>query len=112
MPKLHTSRFLLQCAAALKTAPARADRVGDCRVGAYRLANGEVLDIAPSNGDTLRWRNFDGASGALRESPTGAWTGTSGWTERPDGSAARFDCEAGSIEFGGEAGKRSALDVT
>lgn len=112
MPKLNASCFLLLCAAAVMTAPARADRVGDCRVGAYRLANGDVLDIAPSNGDTLRWRRFDGASGALRELPTGTWTGTSGWTERPDGITVRFDCDAGSVEFGGEAGKRIALDVT
>jgi len=112
MNKHNVSWFLVLCAAALVNSPARADRVGDCRVGAYRLANGHVVDVAPSNGDTLRWRDFDGASGALRELPSGDWTSTFGWTDRPDGITARFDCDTGSIDFGGRRGTRVALDVT
>src|SRR5439155_15610501 len=92
--------------------PARADRVGDCRVGAYRLANSGVVDIAPSDGDTLRWRKFDGTTGALREEADGSWTSTTGWTPRVDGIVARFACDAGTIEFGSEHGRRVTLDVT
>jgi pimeloyl-ACP methyl ester carboxylesterase len=91
--------------------PAHADRVGDCRVGVYELADGGIVDVAPSNGDTLRWRRFDGASGALQESGD-HWTSTSGWTERPDGIEARFSCDDGTVEFGGQRGRRVPLAAT
>jgi pimeloyl-ACP methyl ester carboxylesterase len=112
MTNPNVSWLLLLCATALLATPAQADRVGDCRVGVYRLANRDVVDVAPSNGDTLRWRNFDGASGALRELPTGPWISTLGWTDRPDGISATFSCDTGTIEFGGKRGQRIALDVT
>ena len=85
----------------------------DCHVGAYRLADGAVVDVAQSVGQTLRWRRFDGTTGALTQGADGVWTSTSGWTERPDGRTVRFDsCAAGAIQFAGVSGWLIALGVT
>jgi pimeloyl-ACP methyl ester carboxylesterase len=95
----------------LGATPAHADRVGDCRVGAYALATGDVVDVAPTDGETLRWRRFDGATGALHEQTDGRWTSTLGWTNRADGIEVRFSCDAGTIEFGGKHGRRIPLST-
>jgi pimeloyl-ACP methyl ester carboxylesterase len=71
----------------------------DCRVGAYRTARGEVIDIAPSVDATLRWRKFDGTTGSLVERPDGVWESRAGWTGKPDGIEVRFDCERGALRF-------------
>ncbi|HWE47800.1 MAG TPA: CocE/NonD family hydrolase [Caulobacteraceae bacterium] len=85
----------------------------DCHVGAYRLADGSVVDVAPSDGDTLRWRLWNGETGRLHPQKDGAWTSTYGWTDRPDGRAVSFsDCAKGEIDFGKLTGKRIAFDVT
>jgi pimeloyl-ACP methyl ester carboxylesterase len=85
----------------------------DCQLGAYRLADGEVLDIARSEGNTLRWRKFDGTTGALRKNQNGLWTSTFGWTDRPDGQTVSFTrCAAGEIEFDGTKGRRIPFDVS
>jgi dienelactone hydrolase len=85
----------------------------DCHVGAYRLADGRVVDVAPAGEAALRWRLFDGATGRLTKAAGGGWTSTYGWTDRPDGTAVSFsDCAAGEIRFAGLAGRRIALDVT
>jgi pimeloyl-ACP methyl ester carboxylesterase len=90
-----------------------ASSAGDCHIGAYRLADGAVVDIGPTDGADLRWRRFDGASGALRKAADGKWTSLFGWTERPDGKTADLgDCAAGTIRFHGQAGQRIAFDVT
>src|SRR5579862_1208223 len=84
----------------------------DCHIGSYRLADGRLVDIAPSVGDTLRWRQFDGTTGALHKAANGLWTSTSGWTERPDGVSASFSaCGSERITFGGVAGRRIRFDV-
>jgi len=99
--------------AVLIPALARADPVGDCHIGAYRLADGSVVDVAPSEGDTLRWRRFDGTTGALHPSAGGTWTSTFGWTTRPDGKTAVFSsCASGAVRFDGQDGHRIAFDVT
>lgn len=54
-----------------------------CQTGVYRLADGRVLDIAPSEGPDLRWRLNDGRSGRL--SAKDHWSSTLGWTGKPDG---------------------------
>jgi pimeloyl-ACP methyl ester carboxylesterase len=91
--------------------PAFADATKDCHVGSYRLGDGSAVDIAPSDGDTLRWRLFDGESGQLHPQKDGGWTSTYGWTNRPDGKAVSFsDCAKGEISFGAETGKRIAFD--
>ena len=64
---MHSLRTLstTACAAVLLPALANALPVGDCHVGAYRLADSSVIDVAPYEDGTLRWRNFDGTSGGL-----------------------------------------------
>lgn len=90
-----------------------AGSAGDCHIGAYRLADGGVVDIGPTDGADLRWRRFDGASGALRKGADETWTSLFGWTDRPDGKTVNLsDCTAGTIRFDGQAGQRIAFDVT
>ena len=84
----------------------------DCHVGSYLLVNGGLVDIAPSDDDTLRWRQFDGATGKLHPGKDGVWTSTYGWTDRSDGMVVSFSaCAAGRITFGGIRGRRIALEV-
>lgn len=85
----------------------------DCHVGSYRLADGSVVDVAPSEGNTLRWRSWSGETGQLHPQKDGSWTSTYGWTGRPDGIAVSFsDCAQGEISFGKLSGKRIAFDVS
>jgi dienelactone hydrolase len=96
----------------LPSVSAFADATKDCHIGSYRLGDGTAVDIAPSDGDTLRWRLFNGETGQLHQQKDGGWTSTYGWTTRPDGKAVSFsDCAKGEITFGKEAGKRIAFDV-
>ena len=67
------------------------------------MADASLLVIAPSDGDTLRWRRLDGTTGALHPAADRTWTSTFGWTSRPDGKTAVFsDCAAGEIRFDGD----------
>jgi pimeloyl-ACP methyl ester carboxylesterase len=85
----------------------------DCQIGAYRFSSGEIVDIARSEGKTLRWRKFDGTTGALRKKEDGLWTSTLGWTDRPDGHTVSFArCATGEIEFDGKKAQRIPFDVT
>ncbi|HEY3800241.1 MAG TPA: hypothetical protein VGL58_17980, partial [Caulobacteraceae bacterium] len=100
----------LATASAARAAPVPPD---DCHIGVYRLADGRIVDIAPSEPGTLRWRSVDGATGALSPAPSGGWTSHYGWTGRPDGMVVRFgDCASGTLQFGSETGRRIALDTT
>ncbi|HWA29912.1 MAG TPA: prolyl oligopeptidase family serine peptidase [Rhizomicrobium sp.] len=95
----------------LLTAPACADATKDCHIGSYRLSDGSAVDIAPSDGDTLRWRMWNGETGQLTKQADGTWTSTYGWTGRTDGKRVSFsDCD--DIVFAGEKGHRIAFDVT
>jgi pimeloyl-ACP methyl ester carboxylesterase len=86
---------------------------GDCHIGAYRFWDGEIIDIARSEGDTFRWRKFDGTTGVLHKKDDGSWTSTLGWTDRPDGHTASFTrCARGEIEFDGKKAHRIPFDVT
>ena len=89
-------------------------RVADgCQLGAYRLPDGEIVDIRRSEGDTLRWRKFEGSTGVLHKKQNGSWTSTLGWTDRPDGHTVSFShCAGGEIEFDGEKARRIPFDVT
>ncbi|MBU1376444.1 MAG: alpha/beta hydrolase [Alphaproteobacteria bacterium] len=103
---------LLACSALFLSQPARAASPANCSVGAYKLADGRLVDIAPSRKDTLRWRMFDGTSGALTKAADGRWTSTLGWTERPDGVSVTFsDCAKGELRFAGVQGRRITFDV-
>ena len=65
-----------------------------CQSAAYRLNDGHVLDIAPSEGKDLRWRLSDGRSGRLAADKQ--WTSTLGWTGQPDGVTVELPaCRAG-----------------
>src|SRR6266568_3086574 len=52
--------FSAICVWPVSPANAEAKLIGNCYLGAYRFADGSVVDIARSEGDTLRWRKFDG----------------------------------------------------
>ena len=72
----------------------RAADTPDCHIGSYRLVDGAVVDIAPSDTDTLRWRQLDGATGRLHQGADGVWNSTYGWTDRADGIRVSFSaCE-------------------
>jgi uncharacterized protein len=97
--------------ALLQSLAATVDVVNDCHVGSYRLDDGRTVDIAPSEGDTLRWRLFTGESGQLHKQADGTWTSTFGWTGRADATSVAFaDCD--SISFGNRSGKRISFDVS
>ncbi|MBZ5616827.1 MAG: alpha/beta hydrolase [Acidobacteriia bacterium] len=89
-----------------------ADTVGDCRIGAYRLTDGSVVDIGPSDADALRWRRFDGTTGKLHKATDGSWSSTLGFTDKRDGKTVTFsDCANGETSFNGINGHRIAFDV-
>jgi pimeloyl-ACP methyl ester carboxylesterase len=98
--------------ALLASVAAQADATKNCHVGSYRLSDGQAIDVAPSYDDTLRWRAFSGATGALHQNKDGSWTSTFGWTDKPDGKSVSFSsCAKGEITFGNETGKHIAFDV-
>ena len=73
-----------------------ADQV--CQAAVYRLTDGRLLDIAPSEDDDLRWRLDDGRSGRL--SAKDHWSSTLGWTGQPDGVSVRLPaCGGTRISF-------------
>jgi uncharacterized protein len=97
----------------LPTFARAADTVGDCRIGAYRLTDGSMVDIDPSDEDALQWRRFDGTTGELHKNADGTWSSTLGFTDKPDGKTVTFsDCAKGDISFNGINGHRIAFDVT
>jgi len=104
---------LIASAFAATDSAALASSALNCHIGTYRLARGGFVDIAPSDGKTLRWRRFDGTTGALHRTASGDWIGTYGWTDRSDGTQVSFsDCKTRRIDFNGVAGRRIAFDVT
>src|SRR5438477_5985705 len=88
------------------TSTVRAAGELNCAVGAYRLSDGQAIDVAPSSDDTLRWRAFTGETGQLRPNKDGSWASFYGWTDRADGKTVSFDCAKNEIMFGKETGKR------
>ncbi|MFZ1100690.1 MAG: alpha/beta hydrolase [Steroidobacteraceae bacterium] len=104
--------FITLCALLAATSIARARNMLDCHIGIYRLADGNLVDISPSDDGTLRWLQFDGTTGALHKTANGIWKSTYGWTDRADGITVSFSaCGAGQISFGSVSGQRTALDV-
>lgn len=103
---LFTTAYIL-----LKPLPAFAEPSSDCFVGNYRLEDGLNLDIAPADNGTLRWRKFDGTTGALHRRDDGTWTSTRGWTDTADGIVASFTGCGGSIRFGNLSGTRLEFTV-
>jgi pimeloyl-ACP methyl ester carboxylesterase len=90
-----------------------ADRAESCSIGTYRFPDGEIADIARSEGDTLRWRKFDGTTGVLHKKGDGSWISTLGWTDKPDGHSVSFlNCADAEIEFDHKKACRIEFDVT
>jgi hypothetical protein len=101
------------CFGAAVTGHVEPSAADGCQLGAYRLPDGEIVDIRRSEGDTLRWRKFEGSTGVLHKKQNGSWTSTLGWTDRPDGHTVSFShCAGGEIEFDGEKARRIPFDVT
>ncbi len=101
------------CIGAALTGGASPNLSDDCQIGAYRFTDGEIVDIARSEGNAFRWRKFDGSTGVLHQKEDGSWTSTLGWTDRPDGHTASFTgCANGEIEFDGKKAHRIPFDVT
>ncbi|MGJ7903659.1 alpha/beta hydrolase family protein [Lysobacter sp. 1R34A] len=101
-------------ASAQAAAPTKASKTPDarCHVGAYRLDDGGIVSVMPSDAPgTLRWRLLDGRSGKLvREH--GAWISTRGWTGRPDGIEVTFgSCDRSRIRFDGRRGRKIGFDI-
>ncbi|GAB2541839.1 alpha/beta hydrolase family protein [Rhodanobacter koreensis] len=103
---------LLLAVSTKSAAASSASHTGDCPVGIYQLDDGSKLDVGPSDGDHLRWRKEDGSTGLLTRDANNAWTSTLGWTGRPDGKRASFDCDKGTIIFAGISGRQIPLQVT
>jgi uncharacterized protein len=101
------------CLGAALTGATSPNASDDCQIGAYRFRDGEIIDIARSEGNAFRWRKFDGSTGVLHKKEDGSWTSTLGWTDRPDGHTASFTGWAhGDIEFDGKKAHRIPFEVT
>jgi len=84
-----------------------------CQLGTYRFSDGEIVDIAQSEGKTFRWRKFDGTTGVLHKKQDGSWTSTLGWTDHSDGHSVSFTrCPTSEIEFDGKKADRIPFDAT
>jgi pimeloyl-ACP methyl ester carboxylesterase len=105
--------FSALCVRLESQANAEAKLLDNCYVDAYRFTDGSVVDIARAEGNTLRWRKFDGTTGALHKNENGSWRSTLGWTDRPDGHTISFsDCASGEVEFDGKKARRIPFNVT
>jgi dienelactone hydrolase len=89
-----------------------------CRAAIYRTADGALIDIGNLSTGSLRWRAFDGRTGRISEGEDGVWSGTTGWSDRPN--PARFtlgECGAETIQIAGIEGvtgeaRRLEFEVT
>jgi uncharacterized protein len=110
---LIVSVFSATCIGAVISGESTTGTAAYCQIGTYRFSNGEIVDIARSEGDTFRWRKFDGTTGVLHKKEDGSWTSTLGWTDRPDGHTASFArCANVEIQFDGKKAHRIAFDAT
>ena len=85
-----------------------------CHAGAYRLDDGEVIDLnSGSDATRLRWHRVDGRTGTLTLQADGQLRGTAGWTARPDPTVVRTGtCAEGRVVFEGRPAQRIPLQVT
>ena len=83
-----------------------------CHVGAYRLDDGRVVAVSPLSDGGLRWRLLDGRTGKLVQDDAEKWSGTTGWTDRPDPIAVTLGtCSRPAMAFDGHAGRRLEFNV-
>jgi dienelactone hydrolase len=104
---------LAYATAASAQPPSSPSAPDSCHAGVYRLADGAVVDMAPTvDGKGLRWRLMDGRTGRIDPTPSGPWKASFGLTQRPDTTQVSFGgCEEGVVSFDGKAGRRVELDV-
>jgi hypothetical protein len=48
------------CIGATIASESKTGTAEDCQTGTYRFLDGQIIDVAQSEGRTLRWRKFDG----------------------------------------------------
>lgn len=78
-----------------------------CHVGIYRLDDGRLVDVAPVSDEGLRWRTMDGRTGRVVQDAAGKWSGTVGWSERPDTTQVSLgSCETPAFAFEGHRGTK------
>src|SRR5258706_15901719 len=65
---------------------ARASEAMDCHISAYPVFAGGIVDIAPPEGNTLRWRRFDGTPDAFTAKAGALRSSSDGWTGQADGN--------------------------
>lgn len=100
---------LAACASRQPT-PKEADL--SCHIGVYRLGDGTLVDVGPTDDARLRWRRIDGVFGRLSQQADGEWVSTQGLTDRADGVKVAFgDCGAGRIRFAGAEGEKVPLVI-
>src|SRR5262245_64411623 len=85
---LIVSIFSATCIGAVIAGESRTGTAASCQIGTYRFSNGELVDIARSEGDTFRWRKLDGSTGVFHKKDEDFWTSTVGWTNTADGYTA------------------------
>jgi len=101
---------LLSGCAGREATPKAADL--SCHIGVYRLSDGTLVDVAPTDDARLRWRRLDGAFGRLTRQADDGWASTLGLTDRADGIRVAFGaCGDGVIRFAGTEGQRVPLVV-
>ncbi|WP_052108096.1 alpha/beta hydrolase family protein [Aerolutibacter daejeonensis] len=84
-----------------------------CHVAVYRLDDGRLIDIAPITGNGLRWRGVDGRTGKLQQGETGRWSGSIGWSDRPDPTDVQLGtCSQPVMTFEGHRGQRLSFATT
>ena len=111
--RLIVCALLAVCIGAVIASESKTAENDDCQIGTYRFSDGEIIDIARSEGGRFRWRKFDGTTGLLHKDADGSWASALGWTDRADGHSASFTrCATGEIEFDGKKAHRVPFDVT
>jgi dienelactone hydrolase len=99
---------IIACACA---SAARAEAGTKCQAGIYRLADANLVDVAPE-GAGLRWRTLDGRTGLITPLAGGGWKGSRGFTDDPDTTSLAFGaCGGGRIVFAGVPGRAVSLKV-
>jgi hypothetical protein len=78
-------------------APAPVEAEGPCHSGAYRLADGQVVSIGPSDErGVLRYKSMTGETGRLYPQTEGHYAGGEGWASPPPPVVATLSGRCGS----------------
>lgn len=80
------------------------------RTGAWSLADGRIVAIAPSSNGTLRWRTMNGRTARL-EGDGASVTATTGWSAQADATPLTFGEPGGLVSFDGQVATRLEFDI-